>query len=192
MIYGRDAAGRFVLVPDADGTVWAPDWPVVMLTFAATQAYAAWRGARDGLPLRLPYELEWVQAARGADRRVHVWGTDAFDPTWCRVYLSTEGPGLPASVHDHGCDRSPVGVRGLAGNVCEICQDVFRPGGPPVDGGRWEPVEAPAGARSVRGGHWNAAPDKSRICRRGGVSEGNRSALTGFRLACSLETLRGR
>ncbi|MCA9493983.1 MAG: protein kinase, partial [Myxococcales bacterium] len=64
-IYGRRADGTFFLQPDADGDLWEPGWPVMMLGLPSFLAYAAWRSERDGLPWRLPGSYEWEKAARG-------------------------------------------------------------------------------------------------------------------------------
>ena len=184
MVYGRTDSGHFQLVPDHDGDLWHPRWPVVMLSFFAMQAYAAWKTEQTGLEYRLPYELEWEKAARGsADSRAHVWGTDAFDPSWCRVALSTgAGRSAPAPVDDYAVDVSPYGVRGLAGNVTDICLDHYHREGPIIRDGKWRVREEPTGLRPVRGGQWAGHPGKARLCWRGGAEESALSALNGFRL----------
>jgi formylglycine-generating enzyme required for sulfatase activity/tRNA A-37 threonylcarbamoyl transferase component Bud32 len=184
MVYGRTGAGGFELIPDHDGDLWDPLWPVVMIPFAAMQAYAAWESERTGRDHRLPYELEWEKAARGSgDQREHVWGTSAFDPTWCQVGLSSgTARSTPAPIGSRPVDVSPYGVCGLAGNVTDICQDHYHREGPLIRDGRWTPREEPTGLRTVRGGQWSGHPGKARLCWRGGAEEGARSALNGFRL----------
>jgi len=187
-VYGRDQRGRFVLVPDHDGDVWDPQWPVLMVPFAAMQAFAAWKSEQTGMLHRLPYELEWEKAARGSgDQREHVWGTDAFDPNWCQVALSSgRDRTKPAPVGTHPVDVSPYGVHGMAGNATDICLDHYHREGPIVLDGRWRPHETATGLRTVRGGQWAGHPAKARLCWRGGAEEGSRSALNGFRLVIPL------
>lgn len=189
MVYGRTASGGFELVTDHDGDLWDPRWPVVMIPFSAMQAYAAWRTEQTERTHRLPYELEWEKAARGAgDQREHVWGTDAFDPTWCQVAVSTgSARSTPAPVGSRPVDTSPYGVCGMAGNTTDFCLDHYHRDGPLIDGGRWRPREAVTGLRAVRGGQWAGHPGKARLCWRGGAEEGARSALNGFRLVIPVD-----
>ncbi|MCB9677079.1 MAG: SUMF1/EgtB/PvdO family nonheme iron enzyme [Alphaproteobacteria bacterium] len=135
-IYGRDAEGAFCLVPDSDGDVWELDWPVLLVSFDAAQAYAAWRAEQTGLPWRLPWEDEWEKAARGVDRRRLPWG-DYAEPTWAAVRDGREGRPLPSSVDAHPVDCSPYGVRGMAGNVADWCLDERQPGIRAYRGGAW-------------------------------------------------------
>ena len=182
MVYGQDASGRFLLVPDADGDTWGLDWPVVLLDYPAIRAFLDWRAARRGRPQRLPYELEWEKAARGADLRPCVWGTDAFDRSWCANIQSAPRMS-PAPVGAYPIDISPYGVCGLAGNVSDLCEDGYVQNGPALlAGGRWAPQPVTGGVRGVRGGHWSGHARRTRICTRGGAPETVRSALNGFRI----------
>jgi formylglycine-generating enzyme required for sulfatase activity len=187
-VYGLDGQGRYVLVSDGDGDVWDPQWPVVSLTIASARAFAAWRTAVTGRVHRLPFELEWEKAARGADRRSRVWGTDAIDPTWCRIGMSAgAGRSQPVPVGDCPADESPYGVRGLAGNVSDICGDHYTREGSPVVDGRWQVQPTPTGLHPLRGAAWNAHPSRTHIGVRGGISANGRSSLCGFRLVVPLD-----
>jgi serine/threonine-protein kinase len=126
--YARDAQGRHRLVPDAEGDLWRPDWPVFFVNAASAEAYAGWLSERTGLPWQLPEELQHEKAARGADGRVYPWG-DHFDATFACVRDSHPGRPLPASIHDFGADCSVYGVRGLAGNMRAWCQEAYAPPG---------------------------------------------------------------
>ena len=55
-IYGQREDGTFFLRPDAEGDVWDPDWPVMMVDWPSARACAAWLAERTGLPWRLPTE----------------------------------------------------------------------------------------------------------------------------------------
>lgn len=95
------------------------DLPVASLSFAAVFAYVRWRAERDGLPWRLPHEVEWEKAARGADGRPYPWG-DLADPSFTNVLGSTRVGGLqPLSTQTEG--DSIYGVRSMAGNGNELC-----------------------------------------------------------------------
>ncbi|MFZ5476358.1 MAG: SUMF1/EgtB/PvdO family nonheme iron enzyme [Myxococcota bacterium] len=185
LIYGRDADGRFVLVPDAEGDVWDPDWPVVNVDQDGARAYCAWLAARTGLPWRLPMELEWEKAARGVDGRLYPWG-DFLDPTWCNVRESHAGRQLPARVDAHPVDESPYGVRGLAGNVRDRCADLFSRERPDLADGRVL-VDDPTGegSRVLRGGSWGDAAALARSAERTGAPASLRGGRVGFRVARS-------
>ena len=63
---------------DGEGDAWHPRWPVLMVNYHDATAFAQWRSKRDGKHYRLPNELEWEYAARGADQRGFPWG-NGFD-----------------------------------------------------------------------------------------------------------------
>jgi len=124
--YGRDGDGRFLLVPDAEGDVWDPDWPAFFVDWFGARAYAAWEAQRTGAPWDLPRESWWEKAARGVDGRRFPWG-DRPEVGFAAVRGSREGRPLPARVAEVATDQSPYGVHGLAGNVREWCLDVYDP-----------------------------------------------------------------
>ncbi|MFT4624346.1 MAG: sulfatase activating formylglycine-generating enzyme, partial [Myxococcota bacterium] len=181
------ADGRFATRVDADGDKWGDDWPAMLVTWHAAHAYANWREARDGLPWRLPCELEWEKAARGVDGRLYPWG-DRFDPSWCatRVGVSaTLGRALPLPVTAFPGDTSPYGVRGMSGMIREWCLDRFRVDGPQVRDGRvWVPEAEPdaAGPRSIRGECWGGSELGARSAARNGGEPKLPSSYIGFRL----------
>jgi serine/threonine-protein kinase len=118
LLLGRTPEGGFAPMPDPEGDMWELDWPVFHIDWHSAMAYAAWRQSQDGLPWRLPSEVEWEKAARG-DGRLYPWG-DFFDPVFCNMRQSRGGP-FPASVDAFPLDRSPYGVRGMGGNIREWC-----------------------------------------------------------------------
>ena len=136
----RIADGTFELLSDAQPCP-KRKWPVVMVSGESASAYAQWYAERTGEPWRLPGELEWEKAARGADQRRFTWG-EFMDPTWCCMRDSHRGPVLPAPVEDHTLDVSPYGVRGLAGNVQDWCLEPFVEQGPDEPRIRTADVEA--------------------------------------------------
>ena len=96
-LYGRDEAGIFRLVPDPQGDVPDPHWPVYLIRWHDARAWCAWYAAKTGLPWRLPYELEREKAARGVDGRIYPWG-DQGEPTWSCNSQSRPGRPLPVPV----------------------------------------------------------------------------------------------
>ncbi|MCA9569578.1 MAG: SUMF1/EgtB/PvdO family nonheme iron enzyme, partial [Myxococcales bacterium] len=174
---------RWRMLPDLDGDVWQPDWPIMMIDYASTVAYVLWRRERDGLPWRLPSELEWEKAARGVDGRKFPWG-DRFDPTFAATEYHA-GIALVAA-WERPVDISPYGVRSMAGNIAEVC---LEPGGldlpddPRVRIGPF-PLEVPEHVAS-RGGSWSGPPHGVRSAARG-FGPANRGLFTqGLRLARS-------
>jgi serine/threonine protein kinase/formylglycine-generating enzyme required for sulfatase activity len=168
IIYGQGPDGRFALVPDSDGDVWKPDWPVLLVDWPSASAFAAWRAAMDGLPWRLPTEWEWEKAARGVDGRFYPWG-DFADATWACLRESHAKRMLPAAVTDYPTDESPYGVRGMAGNVQVWCADRLDDGG----------ADAP---RLVRGAGWSTPLQIARSSVRRSSAPGYRSEVLGVRL----------
>ena len=134
-LLGTDAAGRYVLGPDNRGYDWHPDKPVFLVSWFDAQAYAAWLAQRTGQPWRLPLELEWTKAARGADRRLYPWGNH-IEPQWAKILGSPGEPG-PSRLDAYPLDESPYGVRHLAGQVQEWLADPF-PDGAYTDGAETE------------------------------------------------------
>jgi len=130
MICGRDAEGRFILVPDAEGDIRLPDYPVDMINWQGARAYADWCGRRSEKKWRLSMEHEWAKAARGVDGRFFPWG-DYLDPSWCCMRESHPDFPLPAAVEDYPVDVSVYGVRGLGGNMRDWCEDIYSAETPP-------------------------------------------------------------
>ena len=193
LIYGRRATGgaapfRFELVPDADGDLWLPDYPVMMIDWSCARAYAQWLSAQTGQPWRLPGELEWEKAARGVDGRFFPWG-DVLDPSWCCMRDSHEGRLLAHSVDTFPVDESPFGVRGMAGNMRDWCADLYEKTGPPLANATVVPPDlgdiTSRARRAVRGGAWTNYPRSSRVAYRRGSDPWSRSADYGFRVARS-------
>jgi eukaryotic-like serine/threonine-protein kinase len=183
LIYHLDEHGHFFLGPDADGDIWLPDWPVLFVDWSGARAYAAWLAERTGQPWRLPCELEWEKAARGADGRRYPWG-EFFDPSWTCVAESHSGRWLPSRVGEFPVDVSPYGVRGMGGNVRDWCLDAFTEAGPmPVDG-RVVVEVAAAGSdlRSLRGGTFDNDAVHARCANRDRSTHWNRHVNHGFRL----------
>lgn len=130
--YTRGAAWRHPYGPDStiDGL---EDHPVVHVTFADAEAFAAWDGKT------LPTEAEWEFAARGGlDGAPYAWG-DEFLPA--DRYMANTWQGEFPWQHrcQDGYERtSPVGafppnghgLHDVIGNVWEWTTDWYRPGHP--------------------------------------------------------------
>jgi formylglycine-generating enzyme required for sulfatase activity len=108
------------------------DHPVVLVSHADAQAYAAWLSAQFGATWRLPTELEWEKAARGTDGRWFPWGN-----TWTPSLANTHDLGpldtLPVGAFPAG--KSPFGMLDAAGQVFEWTTDTVGKGHVVVKGG---------------------------------------------------------
>ena len=115
-----DEAHRRFSVPvrDVDGDPWDPHWPALMINWYDAVAYCEWRSEREDAVFRLPTELEWEAAARGADGRLFPWG-NGFDSSLCCMEDSVRGKPMPVPVGTYVHDQSPCGVRDMAGLVIE-------------------------------------------------------------------------
>lgn len=109
--------------------------PVVMVSQADANAYAAWLSQRTGRVWRLPTELEWEKAARGVDGRYFPWGWK-FDPA--RLNSHDAGPFDTTPVGSYGVGASPYGVLDGAGQVFEWTATAADPGRVIVKGGSWD------------------------------------------------------
>jgi len=188
-VYGRDSAGRYVLQPDAEGDVWDLDWPVFLVDWQGSTAYAAWEARRTGRGWRLPPELVWEKAARGVDGRFFPWG-DGVDPSWACLRDSHRGRALPQRVDRFPTDVSVYGVRGMGGNLRDWCSDRYVSEGPALVGARVAAGEDEAAVgesvdafRVFRGGSWSYDAKSARAATRFRGEAGVRYGFLGFRLA---------
>ena len=137
--------------------------PVVLVDHADAAAYCAWRGEREGHPIRLPTGPEWEAGCRGTEGRMYAWGD-----TWRRSAIVAETTfTAPVGLHPGGA--TPDGIRDLLGNVFEWTSSRMPP--PESD----EPV--------LRGCGWDDAPGTCRCAFRHGRPATSRHILIGFRCA---------
>ncbi len=111
------------------------DHPVVLVSHADAQAYAAWLSGDTGQKWRLPSEAEWEKAARGADGRRFPWG-DAFDAA--RLNSHDKGPYDTMRAGELLAGVSPFGMLDAAGQVYEWTSSPAGPGQFIVKGGSWD------------------------------------------------------
>ena len=110
--------------------------PVVLVSRADARAYAAWLSRRTGRTWRLPSEVEWEKAARGADGRIFPWG-NFFDPA--KLNSHDEGPFDTTPVGSYPAGASPFGLLDAAGQVFEWTSAPGRAKGRTiVKGGSWD------------------------------------------------------
>ena len=132
LLLDRDKSGHFFIPPNNTfGIPWQGDWPIIFVDWFGASAYAGWRAATTQLPHRLIWELEWEKAARGVDGRRYPWG-DFLDPTWCRMLETHTALPTMAPAGSYEVDESPYGVRDMAGNQRDWCQDIPSESEPPL------------------------------------------------------------
>jgi serine/threonine-protein kinase len=156
---------------DADGDTWDPRFPVFGVSSDDAEAYLAWRSTRDARRYRLPTELEWERAARGADGRLFPWG-DRFDPSFCKMRLSRAGSFAPEVVGAFATDVSPFGVRDLAGGIAEWTAT---------------PFDRDPRARCVKGGAWSTRAHRCAASFRAMMLAHHVSGDLGFRLVLDVD-----
>jgi formylglycine-generating enzyme required for sulfatase activity len=109
--------------------------PVVLVSHADAEAFAAWLSLETGEKWRLPAEAEWEKAARGVYGRRFPWG-DEFDAK--RLNSDDAGPYDTTPAGENLSGVSPFGMRDAAGQVYE-----------------WTATAAGAGRFIVKGGSWD-------------------------------------
>ncbi|QRN96533.1 SUMF1/EgtB/PvdO family nonheme iron enzyme [Archangium violaceum] len=166
-------------------------WPVTMINWHSADAYARWRAEKDGVPWRLCAEMEYEKSARGTDGRHFPWG-DFLDPTFCHMRHSLSGGrATKVTVDRYPIDESPYGVRGMAGNVHQWCQDAYQVEGPRVVRGRpvlsnGEDISGPGAGgihRIVKGAPFHASEELCRSAYRNSPPAVYRDVSLSFRLA---------
>jgi serine/threonine-protein kinase len=160
--------------------------PAVYVGHDLARQFAEWVGGR------LPTEAEWEHAARSrGEDYVYPWGNDpnlAYEPGRLNINQvdCTSVCTKPAGTMDD--DRTEQGIRDMAGNVREWCQDVWgayaegpigNPTGPPA-------VDPKSDEYVVRGGSFERPLEFARTTRRDHERPGATYADLGFRVV--LET----
>jgi formylglycine-generating enzyme required for sulfatase activity len=135
----------------------------------------------DPRGFRLPSEHEWEIACRAGMRTTYCMGSDVqLLNHYAWLMTNTDGGQLPRTVRPNA-----RGLFDLHGNVWEWCSDWYAayPTTLPLD------PNGPADGdlRVNRGGSWGNNSTDCRSAYRGGDEPANRVAITGFRLAISLD-----
>lgn len=161
-----------------------PAYPVVNVTWAQAEAYAAWLSGLLGATYRLPSEAEWEYAARGGSTTEYPLG-DELLPTHARYsFKSTLDEPLPAN--DRSLNRNAFRLYHIIGNVREWVADAWAATySDAAADGRARPGSN--AARAVRGGSYADAADALRTAARRSLDAGAADVHTGFRLVRLLD-----
>lgn len=172
-----------------------PAHPVGCVSFHDVQAYIAWLNTQSEQQYRLPTEAEWEYAARAATATARYWGNNAA--LACRYanvadekQLKTLGWAQLHSCTDGYFFNAPVGsllanawgLHDMLGNVWEWTCSAYSEN---YNGKEAECVSVkPAFADLIvlRGGGWNADPQRVRAAYRNWSTAWARQANLGFRL----------
>lgn len=133
-----------------------PQCPAMGINWIQAHNYCKWAGKR------LPTEIEWEAAARGASTFAWPWG-NKYLPQRANLFGKEDGYSGVAPVASFHKGNSPYGVMDMAGNV-------------------WEWVQTKSkGLRVVKGGGWTSYKDQSKISFRNAVDPKMKNPTFGFR-----------
>lgn len=163
-------------------TIAKANHPVTHVSWHDAVAFCRWAG------VRLPSEVEWEKAARGADQRLFPWGNEPPDAQRCN-YALTIGDTTPVGSYPLGA--SPYGLLDMAGNVREWTSTLWGPYADlsayaypynPADGR--ENAAAPAEiCRVMHQGSFGSTVQNVRCAARHGNPPTHRDSVSGFRVA---------
>jgi len=145
--------------------------PVSDVDWEQAQAYAEWAGGR------LPTEVEWEAACRGAGANVYPWG-DAMPTAELSNYQDVVGDTMPVGSYPEGA--SAFGVLDMAGNVWEWTSSLDAPY--PYDAADGREEADAEGRRIMRGGSFYYAGQLLRCSARTGASPDVQIPHLGFRI----------
>ena len=139
--------------------------PVVLVSYRDAQAFAQWKGQKDGQRYRLPTAAEWEQAARGTDGRYFPWGNQWQDDA---TNWAQNGAYQTSAIATYPLSRSLAGVEDMAGNVFEFTSTLTQRRGKTVS--------------VMKGCSWDDLPGFCRGAYRHTRPVDSRHILFGFRL----------
>jgi len=154
-----------------DGDLAAPNQPVVGITLAEAEKYAAWVSTTLGVKKRLPTEDEYEVAARAGAASIYPWGDEA----------PTDGVRANYSGNKKFTSTSPVGSFPNGANALGLLDMV---------GNVWQwttsspdaQITAEPGFKIIKGGSFLDGPGELRISNRRAVDPAETASDLGFRL----------
>lgn len=175
--------------------------PIVCVSWYDAKAYVQWLSMVTAKPYRLLSEAEWEYAARAGQASSRPWGEEPGEAcAHANVADATAKAEIPGTAFwvFHECNdgwayTAPVGrfrpnsfgLHDMIGNVWEWTEDCWNEtyAGAPSDGSAW--TSGDCVLRILRGGSWNDLPRLARSAYRDRVPNGDRDAVSGFRVARS-------
>jgi iron(II)-dependent oxidoreductase len=159
------------------------DLPVTYISYYAAKAYCDWlakkaKAIAPSFQVRLPSEAEWEWASGKGNSRNFKPPGSVFS------YQDIQGPGAVGS-----SNLNVQGLRDMAGNVWEWCNDWYAPASylvsssDPVKQGKAEKAAIPFGSlKVVRGGSWANTAEEIQLYTRGSQPPSWCSEFLGFRV----------
>lgn len=164
--------------------------PQTRVSWFEAVAFARWLSAKRSASIRLPTEIEWEFAARGAHAALYPWGDDPLTDAanWKPCGLQRVVPVGCFSATNSGWPG--LGPEDMIGNVWEWCSTIVQRASGELNGypyvsddGREDLTEAGEGVmRATRGGYFGNPPHVARAAYRGRDVPHLRLARQGFRL----------
>jgi sulfatase modifying factor 1 len=164
------------------------DHPAVHISWNDARAYCQWSGTR------LPTEAEWEMAARGGlEQAAFPWGNELMlsGEHRCNIWQgnfpdrNTGDDGFAGTAPVHAFASNGFGLRNVAGNVWEWCEDTFSPRYHQVTAADNPLHDAPAPNRSLRGGSFlchDSYCNRYRVAARSSNTPDSSASNIGFRV----------
>lgn len=143
--------------------------PVVGVSVADAESYAAWLSSQTGKTYRLPTEEEWEKAARAGKEIIYPWGDTSPDDNKNANYKGNGAYSAPSPVGSFENGNNEWGLVDMAGNVWEWTSSTHSD-------------NSEAAERIVKGGSWMDGPTDLRISNFRSVDGSQGYADIGFRL----------
>lgn len=155
----------------SDETLAGPDQPVVGITYAEAEKYAAWVSKQLGVTKRLPTEAEYEVAARAGADVIYPWG-DAAPTDGVRAnYSGNKKFDSTAPVGSFANGANPLGLLDMVGNVWQW-----------TSSGPDDQITAEPFYKIIKGGSWLDGAGELRISNRRAVDPNETASDLGFRL----------
>lgn len=155
----------------AEGDLAAPNQPVVGITLAEAQKYAAWVSKVLGVQKRLPTEEEYEVAARAGLDSIYPWGDQAPTDGVRANYSGNKQFESTSPVGSFPNGANSLGLLDMVGNVWQWTTSA-------PDG----QISADPSYKIVKGGSWLDGPGELRISNRRAVDPNESASDLGFRL----------
>ena len=159
--------------------------PVVNVSWADAQQYAAWLSRKTRKNYRLLTEAEWEYAARAGSHARFWWGNDSGQGEANCYGCGSQWDGRRAAPAGSFAPN-PFGLHDMHGNVSEWVEDCYhdRYQDAPADGRAWtNACTTQVDIRIIRGGAWRDASHTTRSAARGSASARYYDNRIGFRIA---------